>query len=103
MLQKAHSSTPSSAPASFSGGGPLWTRPLSAASGSVSERSAPAVVPRASYSSYSDRLRPYAMEGLVQDFNTALDETGESRISKEIILQVASLTVVCYFVFHLLW
>jgi len=80
--QKAHSSTPSSAPASFSGGGPLWTRPLSAASGSVSERSAPAVVPRASYSSYSDRLRPYAMEGLVQDFNTALDETAGSHSSE---------------------
>ena len=26
---------------------------------------------------FSDRLRPYSMEGLVQDFNTALDETGE--------------------------
>ena len=26
---------------------------------------------------FSDRLRPYSMEGLVQDFNTALDETGK--------------------------
>ncbi|XP_023327195.1 uncharacterized protein LOC111700497 [Eurytemora carolleeae] len=30
---------------------------------------------------FSDRLRPYSMEGLVQDFNTALDETAGSNSS----------------------
>ena len=49
-----------------------WPRPLEHSTGIRTRR-------------FSDRLRPYSMEGLVQDFNTALDETGRISFHVELI------------------